>query len=847
MTDPRIPAGPHPARQRSPGGRAWAGPLVWLLLATAIGSAGWLYLGRQIAASRAHALAELFTIADLKVAQIAKWYHERRADAEVLLRSPADQALAARVLAGTADATSREHLLQWMEARRALYHYEAFVLYDASGRAVAVTPPGWPAPTWTGNTRFQAALTATDVSIWDLHRDPPGAAPADGHVHLSFWSPVRTPDGRDERAPGAWLAQVDPREFLFPNVQTWPTASRTAETLLVRRDGSDVVFLNDLRHRKNTALTLRFPIDRSSALPAAMAVKGHAGVVEGDDYRGVPVLAVLRTVPDTPWQMVAKVDRDEIFAPVRASVWEGGILLAAMLIIAGLSLVLIERHRDARWLQRQLATERERQALAARILLLSEQANDIILLTDAAWNILEANGRAAETYGYTVAELQRMRVPDLRTPDTQPEFDEQTRREMADKGVRFETHHQRRDGSVLDVESSVRAVGVGGQQYYQFIIRDTTDRKRTERALRDSEERFRVFMEHLPAAAFMKDAGGRMLLANRAVRELFGWVDCLGKRSAELLPPDAAARVDEDDQRVLSRGPETVTEEFLDARDRPRVFHTFKFPIPLPHGERLLGGVSMDITERTRAEAEVHMLNAELEARVVQRTVQLEDANRELETFAYSVSHDLRAPLRSIDGFGLALLEDYSSAIDERGRHYLDRMRAAAKRMSLLIDDLLILSRVTRAEMVRTRVRLGAMAERLAAELHETAPDRRVAWVIDPDAFADGDERLLEMVLHNLLGNAWKFTSRHPSARIEFGVTNDDGSPVYFVRDDGAGFDMVYAGKLFGAFQRLHSTAEFEGTGIGLATVQRIVRRHGGRVWAAGAVEQGATVSFTLS
>lgn len=236
----------------------------------------------------------------------------------------------------------------------------------------------------------------------------------------------------------------------------------------------------------------------------------------------------------------------------------------------------------------------------------------------------------------------------------------------------------------------------------------------------------------------------------------------------------------------------------------------------------------------------------DLEQRVGERTAELESANRELEAFSYSVSHDLRAPLRSIDGFSQALLEDYQDKLDDEGQNHLQRVRSATQRMAQLIDDMLDLSRVTRAEINREQIDLSALARSLPAELQKAEPGREVEFVIADGLVANGDARLLRIVLENLFRNAWKFTGKHQRAKIEFAVTQNNGNSAYYVRDDGAGFDMAYANKLFGAFQRLHAMSEFNGTGIGLATVQRIIRRHGGRVWAEGEVEKGATFYFTL-
>jgi len=232
--------------------------------------------------------------------------------------------------------------------------------------------------------------------------------------------------------------------------------------------------------------------------------------------------------------------------------------------------------------------------------------------------------------------------------------------------------------------------------------------------------------------------------------------------------------------------------------------------------------------------------------RVEELAERLANANRELDAFSYSVSHDLRAPLRTIDGFSRVLLSNYAAQLDDRGRDYLQRVRNATQRMSRLLDDLLQLARTNRLAMSFATVNLSAGAEQIAADLQQTAPERSVTWKIQPGLTVRGDRTLLRVLLENLLGNAWKFTSRRDHAVIEFGCDTSSGTRVFFVRDNGAGFDMTYADQLFGVFQRLHTADEFEGTGIGLATVQRVVQRHGGTVHAEGAVGQGATFYFTL-
>jgi signal transduction histidine kinase len=248
-----------------------------------------------------------------------------------------------------------------------------------------------------------------------------------------------------------------------------------------------------------------------------------------------------------------------------------------------------------------------------------------------------------------------------------------------------------------------------------------------------------------------------------------------------------------------------------------------------------------------RAEFEAHKARTALEAAEARAALaeELQFRNEELESFSYSVAHDLRAPLRSIDGFSLALLEDCGDKLDDEGRRYLKYVRDSAQEMARLIDDLLALSRVTRGELKRGETHVSSLARSVVSRLQRANPDRKVDIVVADGIVADCDDRLLTIVLENLIGNAWKFTGKRRDARIDVGMMDDDPR-TYFVRDNGAGFDMSYASKLFGIFQRLHSAADFEGTGIGLVTVQRIIRRHGGRIWAQGQVGHGATFYFTL-
>jgi PAS domain S-box-containing protein len=816
--------------------------------------------------------------------------------------------------------------------------------------------------------------------IADLHSGP-GTLPA----HLDVIAPVFGA-GPTRRGPvGAVVLQSQARRFLYPLVASWPTPSRSAETLLVRREGDTVLFLNDLRHRKDTALEMRIPMSAGD-VPAVMAAQGKRGLVRGVDYRGIEVLADLAAVPGSPWLVVAKIDAAEAFS-ARRLVSASIVALMLGLVAAAATAFLAFSQRSRSLHYKSLLAERKRADDALR-----DSEEQLRSMFDVAsvglaqadprtgqW--LRVNRKMCAITGYSESEMLALRVPDITHPEDREADWEAFRRVVRGESpsYRMEKRYLRKDGSETWVNVNMTILrGAAGQPLRTMTaIEDISERKQAGEALRESEERFRGLYENASVGLYRTTPDGRILLANPATVRLLGYdsfedlaqrnlettgfvpeyprrefrarlekegvitglesawhrkdgttmlvresarvvrgasgeilfydgtfEDVTAQKRAEealeesrrdyhslfenLLDGYAYCRMDYDEQgsaldwtyldvnpaferltglnfvvgRKVSEvipGLRESNPELFMAYGRvasgggPERFETYVPPLGIwfsiavfsPSRQHFVA-VFDNVTERKRADEEVRRLNAELEERVRERTAQLEAANKELEAFAYSVSHDLRAPLRGIDGWSSALLEDYYDQLDEQARGYLDRVRAEAQRMGHLIDDMLQLSRVALAGLQRRLVDLSAVALAVFARLRATEPERQVELTVQPGLTALGDSTLLEVALSNLLENAWKFTSARRPAHIEFGRTDVQGQPAYFVRDDGAGFDMAFAHKLFGAFQRMHKASEFPGTGVGLATVQRIVHRHGGRIWADAVVDRGATFYFTL-
>ena len=467
------------------------------------------------------------------------------------------------------------------------------------------------------------------------------------------------------------------------------------------------------------------------------------------------------------------------------------------------------------------------------------------------------NDRFLHTLGWAKEEVVGRPVSDFYTPASRDRmksygFQQALQGEPLDEERELVTREGRVITTIIHTtpitDSNGNVTGTRG------LFTDITERKRAEEKLAFQAS----LLEQVHNGIIALDLNNKITYWNKYAEELYQWTreEAVGKDIVELLSPEEMKSTVIGNIRAIQREGHWEGEFDVKRKDGSTIPALIINTVLKNLSGNDIGilGISSDITERKKAEEEIRKVNEELEKRVEQRTAQLEAANKELEAFAYSVSHELRGPPRAMDGFSQALLDDYGDQLDSQGKEYLEFVRAASERMSELIEGLLNLSRVTRVEIGSAPVDLSAVAHTVIADLRRSQPDRTAECAIAPGLMVQGDEQLLGVVVDNLLGNAWKFTAGRDEARIELGVLSPSdaeaadraGKPVYFVRDNGVGFDMAYSDKLFGTFQRLHSTEEFPGTGVGLATVQRIIHRHGGQIWAEAKENEGATFYFTI-
>lgn len=728
-------------------------------------------IANYINASRRNVLQDaeedLLAAADSRAADASSWFRERLGDAQLILDGHlfTDEMVTVLVPSdairpGDADEHQRAdaelRLRAWMESLCSAYAYRAVIVFDAHGAErlreggdIDVVPPEVVA----------RALGSGTVVLDDIDSRPGGA-----RRQLSFLAPVHTSEDGHDTIIGVVALVVDARAELFPTLARWPFHARTGELLLVRRDDQDVVYLNDLRLENSADRpAYRLPMTTPN-LAVARALNGERGPFTGVDYLGHNVLAAAGPVVGAPWNVVAKEDLDEVYAPFWSDVRRASAFGGLLILATGFGLVILSRQQAIERLRATLVVDRARQDSDERLRAAMSASLDAFVILDEHGVVADCNAQAQRALGPGDRPLNGT----LFAVALAPPHDSALRTALAEARAG-------RPHPWLDTHVTVEAIGSDGQRYPAELT--------IVRIRQHAQVAFSVVLRDI----------SEQVQAHAAIR-------------------DAQAR----------------TEQLLDEAQRAR---------------RALLNI---VEDQRRTEAALRDSENLLEMRVRQRTTQLEVANRELEAFSYSVSHDLRAPLRAIDGYARMLAEDSAPSLDAEGLRRLNVVQRQARRMGVLIDDLLRFSRLGRQPLERSTVDMTALVRDVVADLMRDQGDRQVDVRIDELPPAECDPALLRQVWLNLIGNACKFTGTRSRAEIVIDGTATSGEVVYRVRDNGVGFDMAYADKLFGVFQRLHAQDAFEGTGVGLALSQRIVSRHGGHIWATSEVDHGAMFAFAL-
>ncbi len=479
-----------------------------------------------------------------------------------------------------------------------------------------------------------------------------------------------------------------------------------------------------------------------------------------------------------------------------------------------------------------------------------------MIMVDQEQNIVLANREALKLFEYSSAEAMNIPLTSLipnqykkRHVHLVEEF-QQSPEERRMAPIR-EVLAVTKTGKEVAVEIGLNPVETSDGVITLASITDITQRKQLESQLAKSNRTMMLAINTAMIGVWTWSVGEKSMMWDDRMYKIYDYSQrplkpVTYQEWRDRIHPEDIARLDRVFERALRSNDSQQYEFRLYTKDGLVRWVKGGVVREMHINQTRLVGINIDVTEERMSHQSIATINRELERRVTQRTDELQQANRELEAFSYAVSHDLRTPLRGIDGFSNLLMKSLGDKVDGQNKEYLNRIRTAAQRMGDLIDDMLTLSRITRADVVRKRVDLSALGKNIINHWREIDPDRQVEFITPKQLYANADSALLRIVLNNLLSNAWKFTSNSERPVIELGSINKPEGDVFFVKDNGAGFDMEYVGKLFGAFQRLHTNSEFPGNGIGLATVQRVIEKHGGRVWAEGVVDQGATIYFTL-
>ena len=782
----------------------------------------------------------LSTIASLKIKQIQQWHSQRLGDAAIIRDNTPLILQIKQFFKDENQPEVRRNLIKLMESINREYDYNGVSLVDITMKAKLSVSSSDSVTVEGIEAEIGEVIKNQKIILADLYKTGSLNKP-----HIDLLVPLIDPESIKPTQFGVAILRIDPQEIIFPLINKWPTQSKSSETLLIRQEGDSILYLNELRHQKNTALNLRLPLTNKNLL-GAKAIGGSEGISEGVDYRGIPVIGYLTKIPGLTWYMVTKIDIEELQTPIRRFLIIAIIVTVLLILMNGAIFGFWIWNQKIILYRRQLKNELARQALEHHFEYLFKYANDIIILFDNHLSIVEINDSALKTYGYKREEMIGMKKLKLMAPSTLKLLTEQIKI-LDDKSSAFyETLHIRKDGSEFPIEISARVIEMEGSKYYQLIGRDISERRRADETLRASEECYRSLVENIDFGVSMIDKDFKIIMTNTLMGRWFNKPACkfVGENCFKEFEKRQAICQHCPGVKAMASGRphQAETEGILEDGSRLSVL-VHAFPLSDPDGvARGFIEVVEDITERKKKEEE--LLRAKEKA---------EESDRFKTAFLQNMSHEIRTPLNAILGFS-ELLQDPKIS-QEDSRFFIEQIHFSKDDLLDLVENVVFAAKYDTKQFVSTnkKFNLNDSLNKLVSDSKKLIHRNDKSHIVflsrlesTKDITIEADENNVKMALRQLISNAIKYTD---SGQIEIGTKLIDNSEVeFYIKDTGIGIDKYEYEKIFDRFYKVESNSNklFRGAGIGLTIVKGIAETLGGNVRVDSIVGEGTTFYFSI-
>ena len=782
----------------------------------------------------------LSTIASLKIKQIQQWHSQRLGDAAIIRDNTPLILQIKQFFKDENQPEVRRNLIKLMESINREYDYNGVSLVDITMKAKLSVSSSDSVTVEGIEAEIGEVIKNQKIILADLYKTGSLNKP-----HIDLLVPLIDPESIKPTQFGVAILRIDPQEIIFPLINKWPTQSKSSETLLIRQEGDSILYLNELRHQKNTALNLRLPLTNKNLL-GAKAIGGSEGISEGVDYRGIPVIGYLTKIPGLTWYMVTKIDIEELQTPIRRFLIIAIIVTVLLILMNGAIFGFWIWNQKIILYRRQLKNELARQALEHHFEYLFKYANDIIILFDNHLSIVEINESALKTYGYKREEMIGMKKLKLMAPSTLKLLTEQIKI-LDDKSSAFyETLHIRKDGSEFPIEISARVIEMEGSKYYQLIGRDISERRRADETLRASEECYRSLVENIDFGVSMIDKDFKIIMTNTLMGRWFNKPACkfVGENCFKEFEKRQAICQHCPGVKAMASGRphQAETEGILEDGSRLSVL-VHAFPLSDPDGvARGFIEVVEDITEHKKKEEE--LLRAKEKA---------EESDRLKTAFLQNMSHEIRTPLNAILGFS-ELLQDPKIS-QEDSRFFIEQIHFSKDDLLDLVENVVFAAKYDTKQFVSTnkKFNLNDSLNKLVSDSKKLIHRNDKSHIVflsrlesTKDITIEADENNVKMALRQLISNAIKYTD---SGQIEIGTKLIDNSEVeFYIKDTGIGIDKYEYEKIFDRFYKVESNSNklFRGAGIGLTIVKGIAETLGGNVRVDSIVGEGTTFYFSI-